>query len=297
MPLTEDKTRRGAKRRHPDTGPARPFALSDYSVSAGTAFIPLLARARARIQFPDLGFADREAEDIAAALGVPADLFGTDPGWMRGIVYRAKWFDERCRDFFAENPDGLGIALGAGFNTRFRRLAGAARQWVDIDLPEVIALKRRFVAPTGRYRMLARDIADPAWREDVGWRPGTPVVLTAEGVLMYLPPADVRALFAAIAERFSQGGAPAAVLFDYASPMAAVSSWLHPALEYTNARFQWGLARARAIRRIDRRYRIVEDRDIARECGPAAAVAASLHERMTMGGFLHGLAHLELEAG
>lgn len=297
MPLTEDKPQKGTKRRHPDEGPARPFSLSDYSVCAGTAFIPLLARARARTLFPELAFADGEAEDMVAALGVPADLFGTDPGWMRGVVFRAKWFDECCRRFFAANPGGLGIALGAGFDARFRRLAGAARRWVDLDLPEVIAVKRRFIASTGRYRMLACDITDPAWRDRVGWRPGTPVVLTAEGVLMYLKPADVRHLFAAIAGRFAEGGAPAAVLFDYASPLAAVSSWLHPALEYTDARFRWGLARARAIRRIDRRYRIVEDRDVARECGAAAAVAASLHELMTMGGYLHGLAHLELEAG
>jgi len=295
MPIKEEKPPRRAKRRQPDAGPPRPFALSDYSTCAATAFIPLIARSRARTQFPDLGFADRDAEDIVAALGVPADLFGTDPGWMRGVVYRAKWFDEQCRRFFAANPKGLGIALGAGFDSRFRRLGGAARSWVDLDLTEVIAIKRRFIAPTPRYRMLAWDITDAGWMDRVGWRPGTPVVLAAEGVLMYLPPADVRRLFRDIAARFAEGGAPASVLFDYASPLAAVSSWLHPALEYTSARFQWGLARARAIRRIDRRYRIVEDRDIARECGPAAAVAASLHELMTMGGFLHGLAHLELQ--
>ena len=297
MPTVKDRSKRAPGRRRPASAPARPFSLSDYSICAGTAFIPLLARAHAGTLFAELGFADRQAEVMATALGVPAGLFGADPGWMRGIVYRAKWFDERCRRFFAANPDGLGIALGAGFDTRFQRLGAAARRWVDLDLPEIIAMKRRFVAPTARYRMLACDVTDPAWMDRTGWRPGTPVVLTAEGVLMYIAPADVRRLFAAIAARFSEGGAPASVLFDYASPLAAVSSWLHPALEYTSARFRWGLAGAEAIRRIDRRFRVLEDRDIARECGPAAAVAASLHELMTMGGFLHGLAHLELERG
>lgn len=295
MPTVKEPPQRGTRRRRPAAPAGRPFSLADYSVPAGTAFIPLIARARARTLFPELGFADREAEDIAAALGVPADLFGTDPGWMRGIVCRAQWFDARCRDFFAAHPDGLGIALGAGFDTRFRRLAGAARRWADLDLPEIIAVKRRFVAPTGRYRLLDGDVTDPAWIARTGWRPGTPVVLTAEGILMYLAPDDVRRLFAGIAARFSEGGAPAWVLFDYASPVAAFNSWLHPALQHSEARFRWGLARAGAIRRIDPRYQVVEDRDVARQCGPAAAVAAAMHELMTMGCFLHGLAHLELE--
>lgn len=37
------------------------------------------------------------------------------------------------------------------------------------------------------------------------------------------------------------------------------------------------------IRRVDLRYSIVEDRDIARQCSPAGAVAASLHELMILG--------------
>ncbi len=297
MPTVKDTPPRRSRRRRPAVPADRPFSLDAFSVRAGTAFIPLVARARARVQFPELDFADEAAEDIAAALGVPADLFGTDPGWMRGIVCRARWFDARCRDFFAAHPDGLGIALGAGFDTRFRRLAGAARRWVDLDLPEVIAVKRQFVAPTGRYRMLDCDVTDLAWIDRTGWRPGTPAVLTAEGILMYLAPAEVRELFRGIAARFGEGGAPVAVLFDYASPVAAFNSWLHPALQHTEARFRSGLSGAEALRRIDMRFRVVEDRDVARECGPAAAVAAAMHELMTLGGHLHGLAHVELAAG
>ncbi|UCH75460.1 MAG: class I SAM-dependent methyltransferase [Rhodospirillales bacterium] len=295
MPSTEQKPRRGARRRHADAAPARPFSLSDYSTGASTAFIPLLARAQARALFPELEFADPDAERIVKRLGLPADLFGTDPGWMRGIVCRAGWFDVCARRFLRAHPDGLGISLGAGFDTRLRRIGVRAQRWVDIDLPEVIAVKRRLVRATPRYRLLGCDIANHAWMGRVGWQPGTPLLLTAEGVLMYLAPDAVRRLFRGIADWFGRGGAPVAVLFDYAAQAAALHSWLHPALEYTSARFQWGLPAAEAIRRIDRRYRVVEDRDIARECGPAAAVAASLHELMTMGRFLHGLAHVELE--
>ena len=275
----------------------RAFSLSAFSVRAGTAFIPLVARARAGSLFPELGFVDESAERMVAALGIEEDVFGLDRAVMRGIVLRAGWFDERCRQFFAASPDGLGIALGAGFDNRFQRLDGGAGRWVDLDLPEVIALKRRFVKPKARYRMLACDVTDPAWMDRVGWRPGLPVVLTAEGLLMYLDPPAVRRLFRRIAARFSKGGGPAAVLFDYTSPLVVLNSWLHPALRHTKARFRWGLAGADAIRRLDRRFRVVEDRDVSRECGDSAALAASVYRIMSMGRFLHGLAHLELEGG
>jgi hypothetical protein len=101
---------RGAPGR-PKTGTGRRFSLSEFPLSAGTAFIPLVARARARALFPELGFADAEAERMTAALGIPPDLFGTDQAWMCGIVLRAKWFDDNCRRFFTANRDGLGIAL------------------------------------------------------------------------------------------------------------------------------------------------------------------------------------------
>lgn len=286
---------RGAQGHGVDGEP--PYSLSAFSVAAATAFIPLVARARARSLFPELGFADEEAERMVAALGLAVDRFGAGRAWMRGVVLRARWFDDRCRRFFAASPDGLGIALGAGFDTRFRRLGDGAGRWVDLDLAQVIALKRRFVKPTRRYRMLACDVTDAAWMDRVGWRPGMPVLLTAEGLLMYLEPPDVRRLFRAIAARFSKGGAPAAFLFDYASPLAVFNSWLHPALRYTTARFRWGLAGADAACRIDRRFHVVEDRDVSRECGYSAALAASLHRFMTMGRFLHGLAHLRLEGG
>ena len=270
------------------------FSLSELSVPARTALIPLVARAQARTLFPELGFVDERAERIVEALGIPLDSFGADLAWLRGTVLRAKWFDDRCRQFFAANPNGLCVALGAGLNTRFQRLNEGAIRWVDLDLPEVIALKRRFVKATKRYRMLACDITDLTWMDRVDWRPGTPVMLTAEGLLMYLAPSDVRSLFRGIAARFSCGDAPVSFLFDYPSPLMVLNSWLHPALKYTDARFRWGLAGANAICRLDPRYEVIEDRDISRECGFPTAFISLLHQLTTMGRFLYGLANLQL---
>lgn len=273
----------------------RVFTPSDMSAPAATALIPLVARAQARALFPELGFVDAEAERMVDALDLPLDSFGHDPGWLRGSVLRAKWFDNRCRRFFAANPRGLGIALGSGLNTRFLRLDLPDIDWIDIDLPEVIALKQRFVKTTNRYRMLDADVTDLSWIERIGWRPGTPVMLTAEGLLMYLAPAHVRALFRGIAAHFSAGGAAAEMLFDYASPLMVLNSALHPALRHTTARFRWALGEAGAVRDYDARYRVVEDYDIACDCGPPTALIALMHRMATLGRPFYGLAHLRLD--
>ena len=265
------------------------------SVLEKTALIPLVARAQARTLFPELGFVDEQAEYMVEALGIPLDSFGLDVAWLRGTILRAKWFDDRCRQFFKANPNGLGVALGAGLDTRFQRLNEGAIRWVDLDLPEVTDLKCRFVKVTENYRVLACDVTDPAWIDQIGWRAGLPLILTAEGLLMYLAPQDVRNLFREVAMHFSSGKAPFSFLFDYASPLLVLNSRFHPALMHTEARFRWGLAGAEAIRLFDPRYNIIEDYDISQDCGYPTFFVSALHQFMTMGQPFYGLAHVQLQ--
>ena len=41
--------------------------------------------------------------------------------------------------FIANNPDGLVVSLGCGFDTRYWRVSERPWPYVEIDLPEVIA--------------------------------------------------------------------------------------------------------------------------------------------------------------
>ena len=271
-----------------------PPALSGLSVPAITSLIPLVARAQARTQFPELGFADEMAEQMVRELGIPLDMFGSNPEWLRGSVLRAKWFDDRCRAILRDTPNGMVIALGAELDTRCQRLGLGAIDWVDVDLPAVTALKRRFAAPSGTCRLIACDVTGPAWLGQTGWQPDTPLVLTAEGLLMYLAPRDVRTLFRRIADRFSGGTARVSLLFDYASPPLVLNSWMHPALMHTKARFRSGLAGAAAIRAFDQRYEILEDYDISPDCGFATAWISAMYRMMTLGLPFYGLAHAGL---
>jgi O-methyltransferase involved in polyketide biosynthesis len=78
------------------------------------------------------------------------------------------------------------VEIGAGLNTRFERVGNGQAHWIDVDLPDVIELRRRFFADTGRRRMVAASVLDKAWLHDVRQSPG-PYFFVAEAVLAYLP--------------------------------------------------------------------------------------------------------------
>lgn len=119
------------------------------------------------------------------------------------MALRSRRFDRYVLDFLAKHPRGTVINLGCGLDTRFDRIDNGLVNWFDLDFPEVIELRRRFLPETGRRRFLAGSILDHAWREKV--KTGGPYLILAEGVFMYLRESEVRDLLAAIRQEL--GGA------------------------------------------------------------------------------------------
>lgn len=260
-----------------------------------TLLIPLAARVIAPRSFPKLGFSDPAAEAIMARLDADPDRFAGDRPPMLGAILRNQWFDAKCRAFFARYPDGLGISLGAGLNTTFQRIdaPGARFQWVDVDLPEVIALRGRLVEETGRCRSAAADITDPEWMVQVGWEDGQPAIVMSEGVLMYLDPDQVRGVFSGIAANARRSGAATEVLFDFASPFLMRNSRRHPSVRKTKAEFRSSLRRAEDIAGFDPGYRIAEVYDLNARCGAMPWLLGSVHKLLTGGRLVYGCVHAE----
>ncbi len=62
------------------------------------------------------------------------------------IALRARKYDQLCREFLEEFPDGLIVSLGCGFDTRFWRLGGGNLNYMELDLPGVIEIKQQCTA-------------------------------------------------------------------------------------------------------------------------------------------------------
>jgi O-methyltransferase involved in polyketide biosynthesis len=159
---------------------------------------------------------DPKAVEVLAAIDFPfEERFGSGTaGWAQWQALRALCFDRQVARFLADHPDGTVVALGEGLETQFWRVDNGRMDWLSVDLPEAIEVRERLLPATGRQRLLACSALDERWIDEVDVARG--VLVTAQGLLMYLPPDDVRRLIATCAERLPGG----ALVFD------AVPRWL-----------------------------------------------------------------------
>ncbi|MED5816164.1 class I SAM-dependent methyltransferase [Mycolicibacterium sp. 050232] len=126
---------------------------------------------------------------------------------VQAHALRARAFDLETRDYLSTHPKAAVVALAEGLQTSFWRLdqAGVADEltWYSVDLPPVMALRERLLPSEDRIVALAQSALDRSWMDRVDSSDG--VFITAEGLLMYLEPDDVRSLIADCAARFPGG--------------------------------------------------------------------------------------------
>ncbi|MDZ7923293.1 MAG: class I SAM-dependent methyltransferase [Marinagarivorans sp.] len=188
--------------------------------TATSIFSALSARAYAQQSWPELGFHDRAARLLARLLGVNNPVMN-DPLWERDCLVRSQWFDARCRRFFTLHPQGMCIDLGAGLSTRFHRLSEADDwprfSWVDVDLPDVTAIKTKAIPKIDNYQLIAANIVQDDWLAATGWHPHTPLIITLESVLSDMSIDEIYAAFSIIAKHCT-AASQIEIVFDYRSP-------------------------------------------------------------------------------
>lgn len=108
-------------------------------------------------------------------------------------------------------PDGTVVNLGCGLDTTFDRVDNGRVGWFDLDLPEVIELRRQFIPETDRRRCIAASALSREWFDQV--EAGGSVMLMAAGVLYYFSECDVRHLFRNLRQYFGSLD----FVFDYSS--------------------------------------------------------------------------------
>lgn len=118
------------------------------------------------------------------------------------MALRIRRYDRYVADFLAREPDGVVVNLGCGLDDRRRRTDNGRVRWFDLDLPEVISLRRAYLPESDRMRFLACSVVDLGWLDALPDEPGNRFLFVAEGLFMYLPPEGVRAVVTALQDRF-----------------------------------------------------------------------------------------------
>jgi O-methyltransferase len=265
-----------------------PVSSDEFGPVGLTLLTPLWGRAHAAELVPETAFRDPAAAEMLATLDFDASTVVTDPANAGGSVLRAVVLDELTVAFTGRHPDALVVSAGIGLCTRHQRLAGRVPgtvRWVGVDSPEVIALRRRLVADDVELVPATLDHGD--WTDAID-DDGRPVLVLAEGVLMYLDEAGVAAFLAAARRRFGRGTELAADVFN---PLAARSG-RHPITRATGAPFRSGHRHGRALAAASPGWRAVEDHDVLEDLSPRHRFAGRAFRLVTGGSRLYVVAHL-----
>jgi O-methyltransferase involved in polyketide biosynthesis len=197
-----------------------------------SALVPLFARAlESRRKRPIL--VDPKAAEIVDSIDWDFGRFAQRKRVV-GCTLRSAFFDVLVRDFLGRHPDGTVVEIGAGLNTRFERLDNGRVHWYDLDLPDIVAVRRDFFADSDRRTTLAASVVDPEWIGTVRRSP-PPYFLVAETVFVYLEEPQVKAALRQIA-----GGLPQVrIALDTVGRRAVESANRDHARRNLAARFAW----------------------------------------------------------
>lgn len=91
---------------------------------------------------PDGLIRDPRAEELVARIDY--DFAGRQMGAddQAASCLRLRQFDRFAQAFLAAHPDSVVVHVGCGLDTRFDRVDNGRVEWYDLDLPEVIELRR-----------------------------------------------------------------------------------------------------------------------------------------------------------
>jgi O-methyltransferase involved in polyketide biosynthesis len=157
---------------------------------------------------------------------------------------RNRQFDRCTRDFLARCPEAVVVHIGCGLDSRFERVDDGKVEWYDLDLPQVIELRRELIGDeSSRYHFLTYSAFDRAWLEIVSVHRPRPFLFLAEGVLMYFEEAQVKSLVLMLREHFPG----AELVFDAFSPYLVRMNNLRISRTKIGARYNWGLKRGKDV--------------------------------------------------
>lgn len=207
-----------------------------------TALLTLYARAWVSGQDWDL-LEDPHAVEIVKALNFDFSKWARLAS-LTALAIRARVYDEQVQAFLSENTKGTVVELGAGLNTRFERVDNGQAHWIELDLPDIIDLRRAFFVESARRKMMPADLSDLRWLSLLDGLSG-PFLFVSEGSLIYLDSASVHRVVEALVREYPGSR----LLLDTASSQMVDNQENHDAMRTfdPSAWFRWRCDEPRAL--------------------------------------------------
>lgn len=207
---------------------------------------------------------DHTAAKIVAAMDYDFSTMARNlsPITRLAWIARSLHIDRMIRQFLDKHVDATIVNLGCGLDTTLERIDNGRVRWYDLDLPDVMDLRKRFMPEGARRHTIACSLLDDAWLRQVTITDS--IFFVAAGVFYYFEESQVKTLFVKLANAFPG----AEVLFDACSPRGlkvANEKVITAGGMDESAMLKWGLRRAENIELWDSRISVMSEFPIFRD--------------------------------
>lgn len=174
----------------------------DFSGLPRTSLEPLYGRAKISREYSSL-FNDIKAVELIKQIDYDFSVIDkafVDYLWFT-YAARAMQLDSKIKAYIKDHPYASVINLGAGFDTGFYRIDNGKIHWYDLDLPELIKIRKQLLPETDRSTCIANSFLDPSWCKDINTKNG--LFMIAGGLFHYFNEAEIRKFFSLLEDHFS----------------------------------------------------------------------------------------------
>lgn len=181
--------------------------------SRQTLFLPVIARALESEKVKP-ALTDKAAMEIIAKVNYDfSDLISSFTELSRIVwIVRSMCFDRLIRDFIRRYPNATIINIGCGMDTTYERLDNGSILWYDLDLPDVISLRKQLLKESEKRKFIACSFLDNDWYKCLDC--SEHILIIAGGVYYFYEEKVIRAFFINLSLMFPT----CELVFDVTSP-------------------------------------------------------------------------------
>ena len=164
-----------------------------------TLLLPLWGRAvESKKDKPRL--IDTKAIEIVDSLDYDFSLMSKNISWVSQLAWVARSIhvDRTIRNFIANHPSASIVNIGCGLDTTFERIDTGRIICYDLDLPDVIELRKKYFREGERRKFISCSFFDTSWYHQIDTQGG--VLLIAAGVFYYFEEKQIIDFFIRVAD-------------------------------------------------------------------------------------------------
>lgn len=186
------------------------ITLPELTPAQESLFLTLGSRALdSRLARPFLG--DTTAHEILAATRYDLRTFPQlttrlldTRSKVFDVAVRTRILDDMVRSFLVRQPNAVVLDLGAGLDSRMRRVnPQSGIDWYDIDFPEIASLRDQLMPPAAHAHHIGADLTDPDSLSEIP--DDRPAAVVADGLVLFLQPDAWVSLVARLTAHFPSG--------------------------------------------------------------------------------------------